>query len=154
MILRLANGLRYVEFCLHLKIYNYQPFSDFSVAGIKGIGMTYMGEFVSNKNRPRFLSFLSCFMSLTVVLQSLLGLALLTHSYEWTFYNGFVYKPWRVFIMINSLLAGFGFFGLMLLPESPKFHLAMGKPNDALDIMRGMYKFNSGKPAVVSTKFI
>lgn len=127
-------------------------FSKYSVAGIKGTGMTYMGEFISNKNRARFLSFLSCFMSVAVTMQPLLGLALLTQTYEWRFFNSFVFKPWRMFIMINSFLAGFGFFGLMLLPESPKFQLAMGKPKDALNIMRKMYTFNTGKPIEVNNK--
>lgn len=109
-----------------------------------------MGEFISNKNRPRFLSFLSGFMALAVAIQPMVGMALLTQTYEWNFFNGFVYKPWRMFVMINSLLAGFGFFGLMLLPESPKFQMAMGKPSEAMDIMRQMYTFNSGKPIEVS----
>lgn len=120
------------------------------MAGVKGIVITYLGEFMSNKNRPRYLAFVVSFISIGLMLQSLLGLLVLTRSFEWRFFDGlFVYKPWRVFILINSLISGFGFLGMMLLPESPKFQLAMEKPKEALDIMRKIYAWNTGIPKEV-----
>lgn len=108
---------------------------------------------MTNKNRPRFLSFLICFMALTVALQPLLGMFVLTQSFEWKIFNRhFVYKPWRMFVLLNSLMAALGTFGLMLLPESPKFQLAIGKPKDTLESMRKMYAWNTGKSKKVRNR--
>lgn len=120
-------------------------FKTYSIAGVKGTVISYVGELMSNKNRPRCLSFVFCIMTLGMLLQPLLGLLVLTRSFQWSFFNGwFVYKPWRMFLFINGLIPGIGCFGAMLLPESPKFLLAMGKPKETLDIMRKIYAFNTG----------
>lgn len=121
------------------------------MAGVMGTVITYLGEFMSNKNRPRYLAFVVSFMTLAIALQPLIGLLVLTRSFEWSFFDSWVvYKPWRLFIFINGLIPGFGFFGMMLLPESPKFQLAMRKPNETLDIMRKMFACNTGYPMAVS----
>lgn len=120
------------------------------MAGVKGIAVTFLGELMTNKNRPRYLAFMVSFMTVGLSLQPLIGLAVLTRSIEWRFFGGlFVLRSWRVFIIVNSMITGLGFFGMMLLPESPKFQLAMDKPKDALDIMRKMFSWNTGKPKEV-----
>lgn len=90
-------------------------------------------------------------MTLALLLQPLLGLVVLTSSFEWSFFDGlFVYRPWRLFIFISSLISGVGFIGMIFLPESPKFLLAMNRPKEALDIICKIYAFNSGKSKEVS----
>lgn len=127
----------------------------FSIAGVKGTGITYLGEFMSNKNRPRCIVYGISFMTLGIVLQSILGWLVLTLSFEWRFFSGiFVYKPWRLFIFINSLVVGLCSFGMMFLPESPKFQLAMDKPKETLDILRKMYAFNTGNPKEVGNNMV
>lgn len=135
-------------------LYTYDTFSSdvkiYSMAGVNGTVITYFGELMSNKNRPRYLAFLSSFMSLGYVLIPLLGMVVLTSSFNLSFFDGWlVYKPWRLFVFINSLIAGLGSFGMMLLPESPKFLLSMGKPRESLDIMRKIYICNTGNPKEV-----
>lgn len=98
---------------------------------------------MTNKNRPLYMAFLLSFMALAVTLQALLGLVVLTRSLKWSFFDGW-YKPWRMFLFINGLISGFGAFGIMLLPESPKFQLAMGNSKATLEILRRMYASNTG----------
>lgn len=121
------------------------------MAGVKATAITYAGEFITNKNRSRFLAFSFCFISTGLTLQPLLGLVVLTRSFKWSLFGGwFMYTPWRMYIFINSLITGFGSFGMMFLPESPKFQLALGKSKETLDIMRTMYACNTGNSKEVS----
>lgn len=120
------------------------------MAGVHATVMAYLGEMMSDKNRPRYIAFAVSFMSLGFTMMPTLGWLVLTRSFEWSFFNGwFVYKPWRVFLFINSFITGFGALGMMLLPESPKFQLAMKKPNEALAILSKMYACNTGNPKEV-----
>lgn len=120
------------------------------MAGVGGTGITYLGELMSNKERHRYMAFLSSFISLGVSLQALHGLVVLSFSFRWSFFDGWlVYSPWRLFVLISSLMAGLGSFGMTMLPESPKFILAMGKPIESLDIMRKIYTYNTGNPEEV-----
>lgn len=56
------------------------------------------------------------------------------------------YKPWRFFIaLVGSLNILSGLLIYFLLPESPKYLLARGQEEEALDILRYMYAKNTGK---------
>lgn len=57
----------------------------------------------------------------------------------------FVFRPWRLLLLV-SLLPGF-IGGLILLyyPESPKFLLSQEKNNEAIEAVAWISKFNRGK---------
>lgn len=116
----------------------------YSVAGIKGSAFTYVGEFHNNANRAEKLSFLSGYVSFSSFVHPLLGLLILTQSFEIHIF-GFSYTPWRVFIFVGSLISGTSAVCLFLLPESPKFMLAVGKKKDAIQILRKMYASSTGE---------
>ncbi len=62
---------------------------------------------------------------------------------------GFIYTPWRLYIFVTSLINVIAFIMLLYPPESPKFMLAMGKPNEALKILSKVYQANGyGKKEV------
>lgn len=67
----------------------------------------------------------------------------MTQSFDLNLFGVFSYKPWRVFIFLNSLVAGLALIGLCLLPESPKFLLAMNKQEEALNVLKRVYKSNN-----------
>lgn len=54
------------------------------------------------------------------------------------------YAAWRIFLLISSLLAGIVSILLCFLPESPKFLLAQGRHDEALEILRSIHRMNFG----------
>lgn len=108
---------------------------------MKGTGFTYLGEFHTNESRPRHLSFLSSFISFTMFLLPLVGSILLTQYFEFKIFS-FVIRPWRVFIMVGTLLCLIAAVCFMILPESPKFLHATGRQAESLVILENMYKRN------------
>lgn len=70
----------------------------------------------------------------------------LTLSYDWSFAitDSITYKPWRLlFILytIPGLLAGITFF---FFPESPKFLLSKGREDEAITVLKWLYRINHG----------
>jgi len=59
---------------------------------------------------------------------------------------GLKFTPWRLFLICGSLLNEMNFIFISLLPESPKFLLSMDKKEETLNVLRTMYKINSGEP--------
>lgn len=84
------------------------------------------------------------FMPLIFIYSATVGIVLIPMNWN---LNLFIvnFAPWRLFITFvalvnatNSIL--FTFF----LPETPKFLLAMNQPDKALNVLRIMYKTNTG----------
>lgn len=76
----------------------------------------------------------------------MLALIFITLNFEYSFLNGlFVYKPWRLYMLVCSMISGTAWMAMMFLPESPEFLLAMGKQEKALEILRMIYAVNNRK---------
>lgn len=54
---------------------------------------------------------------------------------------------WRVLLVVFLFPSILGFIGLMFLPESPKFLLAQGRHLESLEVLRNVYRVNTGNPA-------
>lgn len=59
--------------------------------------------------------------------------------------EGFSFKSWNLFVATCSLPSVLIGIWLFFFPESPKFLLECGEPDEALDILRKMYAQNSGE---------
>lgn len=55
-------------------------------------------------------------------------------------------STWRVLLLVNNVPSIIAFVGFIFLPESPKFLLAQGLYVEAVDVLRGIFKTNTGKP--------
>lgn len=55
-----------------------------------------------------------------------------------------------MYILISSCTSALAFIAISLLPESPKFELAMGRKENALAILRRIYEANRLGTAKVS----
>jgi MFS transporter, VNT family, synaptic vesicle glycoprotein 2 len=79
------------------------------------------------------------------------ALAFVTLNQEWSFVIGFlgiIYKPWRLFLVICSLLNLICVLVLIfVIPDSPKFTYSQGDEQNTLEIFRRIYRMNTGKPA-------
>lgn len=81
-----------------------------------------------------------------------MGWLIMTMDWKYTVF-GFVYSPWRLYIVLSSLINAFAYCIFLFLPESPKFMLAMGKQKEALDILVIGYKANGGKEVSTQSQF-
>lgn len=67
-------------------------------------------------------------------------------QFELFLFDGlFVYKPWRLYLLVSSMLSGIGWAAMMFLPESPKFLLALGDTDKSLAVLSSIYKINKPK---------
>lgn len=75
--------------------------------------------------------------------------AILIINQEWSFnipFLGIVYKPWRLFLLacaLPNLICAF--FLQFVLTESPKFTYSQGNEAATLEILRRIFRMNSGK---------
>lgn len=92
------------------------------------------------------------FMPISVVYQAVVGWFIMTMDWQFSFLGLVVYKPWRLYILCSSIINALCFLVLIFLPESPKFKLAMGKNDEALDILKRVYTLNTGKAKDVRIK--
>lgn len=122
----------------------------YSSVGIRIAGIAYLDEFLTEANRSKYLSFYSSLASIGVIVQPMLGLAVMTMTFEYEIFPLLVLKPWRLFILLGSLITGLASFALMFLPEGPKHKLSMGKKADALAILQMVHRVNKGRSNEVS----
>lgn len=106
---------------------------------------SYFAEFQPKSKRGSMLSFMAAFWTLGNLFVA--GLAWLIIPTDIGIKNSsFTYNSWRIFLLIcaapSFIVAGL----LLLLPESPKYLLSRGRYDEALDIFRGIYATNTGKP--------
>lgn len=110
-------------------------------------GISYLGEFHCNRNRSKFVTFAAMFMSMAIFYQALMGIFIMPIDWEFSAF-GMVYRPWRFFILLSSLINALAFVSFTLLPESPKFMMAMGMPQEALHILKIIHRVNNGDKEV------
>lgn len=109
---------------------------------MQAASISYLGEFHGNANRTRWVTLGVMFMPLAVVYQPAIGLIIMPHP-SWQFnLFGMVFGTWRLFIICTSSILAWTFVATMLLPESPKFLMAMGRETEALSVLRWIYEAN------------
>lgn len=114
-----------------------------SVAGSTSAGYSYISEFHSTATAPRAAAFIS--FGLNCGWLSMSPIAILIIPMDWTFSLYFVdFKPWRLFMLCTSFINLLNAILAYLLPESPKFLLAMNRKDEALDVLKRVYAINTG----------
>jgi hypothetical protein len=71
---------------------------------------------------------------------------LLILPYKWHFiiYEGCEFRPWRLTLFIYSIPGIIAGLWIYHLPESPKFLLSVNRNQEALDIVKWIYRMNNG----------
>lgn len=121
----------------------------FSISGVQSSGIAYLGEFHSNRTRAKHVTFTAMFSTLSIVYMASIGWLVIPANWQIMLF-GMVYRSWRLFILLSSCINVFAFIGLFLMPESPKFELAMGREESALNIIKSVYHYNTGYAKEVS----
>jgi VNT family MFS transporter (synaptic vesicle glycoprotein 2) len=56
------------------------------------------------------------------------------------------YDSWRIYLLICSIPSVVGLITATMLPNSPKYLMAIGKPDAALKLLRRIYCVNTRQP--------
>ncbi|XP_034246077.1 putative transporter svop-1 [Thrips palmi] len=124
-------------------------FNGFLVAGPTSTAMAYLGEFHTEKTRAKAMIILGLFPGGWTLFVAMLAYLVLPLDIAWelpSFYGeGALYRPWRLYILLNSMPALLTGLSFLLFPESPRFLVATGRPQKALDALRTVHAFNKGR---------
>ncbi|CAH0673810.1 unnamed protein product [Spodoptera exigua] len=124
-------------------------FKFFSVsfsAAANAAAFVLLAESVPSRHRSRFVILMA---SATMVEQLLicsfaLPIFTLTFGYEIS-WLGLVYTPWRMLLQIVCIPCALGIIFMIFLQESPKYLLSRGRDEEALKVLKIIYKYNSGE---------
>lgn len=61
-------------------------------------------------------------------------------------FGAYLFRPWRLLIIVYAMLFLIASGLLSLAPESPKYLVAVGKHDEALKVARSIYSRNTKKP--------
>ncbi|XP_031628109.1 synaptic vesicle glycoprotein 2B-like [Contarinia nasturtii] len=115
------------------------------LAGCTAGSYSYVSEFHTSKTAPRAVACSSIFLSGLMVFIATMALLILPMDFTWQIYS-LNFKPWRLFLICNSLINLMNGIIFAILPESPKFLLAINQHEKALQILKRIYAFNTGLP--------
>ncbi|XP_022826079.1 putative transporter svop-1 [Spodoptera litura] len=115
-------------------------------AAANAAAFVLLAESVPSRHRSRFVFLMA---SATMVEQLLicsfaLPIFTLTFGYEIS-WLGLVYTPWRMLLQIVCVPCALGTILMIFLQESPKYLLSRGKDGEALEVLKTIYKYNSGE---------
>ncbi|XP_049770493.1 synaptic vesicle glycoprotein 2A-like [Schistocerca cancellata] len=116
------------------------------ICGPSAVTYAYLGEFHSDKTRTQAIVYVCIFLSMALLVEP--GLAWAVIPQPWAAPLPWItMRSWRVFLILGAVPSAATFLGLwLLLPESPKFLLAVGRHDEALGVLRKMFATNSGLP--------
>ncbi|XP_055587218.1 synaptic vesicle glycoprotein 2C-like [Uranotaenia lowii] len=104
--------------------------------------IVYLGEFCPAHRRSQMIIYLMAIATSGFAYVAVIAWWIL--SYEWTINvtETFIIRPWRLLFVLNSLPGLIATLILFSYPESPKFLLSQGKPEEALEVLRWIYRKN------------
>lgn len=130
-------------------VHSLFSFSKKSISGLQASVFSYVSEFHTKEKAPRAASFTSMFMPLMFIYSSLVGYFVIPIDFDFYVFD-IKFSPWRMFMIIVSFINLFNSFAFIYLPESPKFLISMNQSEEALSVLRNMYKINTGESKEVS----
>ncbi|XP_055846361.1 synaptic vesicle glycoprotein 2B-like [Episyrphus balteatus] len=120
----------------------------FLISGASATIYAYLGEFHCNKLRNRGIMSAAFVCAAAALFHPIMGWAVINRY--WSFYVpivDIVYKPWRFYIVCCGLLGFVSGLCFLILPESPKYLLSVGKEDEVIAILKRIYSINTGKKA-------
>ncbi|XP_001359096.4 synaptic vesicle glycoprotein 2B-like [Drosophila pseudoobscura] len=116
-----------------------------SIGGVSAALYAYLSEFNTPKHRAVAINYSTMFVSVTAIYVPVTAWMVL--SANWSISIGdFVFRPWRLIMLISLLPGLIGGLILLRFPESPKLLLSQNKINEAIQAVAWICQFNRGKP--------
>ncbi|XP_055383192.1 synaptic vesicle glycoprotein 2B-like [Condylostylus longicornis] len=114
----------------------------FFISGCQACVFSYMGEFHGKKTRLRNVTMLSCFLPLGLVVLPALATIILPMKLE-LYLGSMKFSSWRFLTLCNAIPTVLALIGVLCFPESPKYLLAQGRHDEAIEVMKKCYKMNT-----------
>ncbi|KAK2580653.1 hypothetical protein KPH14_007759 [Odynerus spinipes] len=109
--------------------------------------MSYYSEFYSTKSRTRITLIVGLTITAGAVVNMALAWLVIPQKWSIVLWDGyFVYNSWRMFLSMCSVPTLIGVFCLSFFPESPKFLMSQGRKDEAMKVLRKIYRINTGQP--------
>nr|XP_031849590.1 synaptic vesicle glycoprotein 2B-like isoform X2 [Nomia melanderi] len=116
------------------------------VAGPFSMVMQYLSEFHSAKYKASFARWAGLAVNAAIILPAALAFSIVPLSLDVEiFYRR--YNSWRIYLLICSMVPLIGILTTSTLPHSPKYLVEIGRPDEALNLLRRMYSVNRWKSA-------
>ncbi|GAB0086200.1 hypothetical protein DMENIID0001_002050 [Sergentomyia squamirostris] len=118
--------------------------SGFVVCGPITIIIAYVTEMHGVRYRVKVIVLVSIFYSMGNLIVSLMGLIFLTRSMKMHFL-GMTFLSWHLLFLTLALIDVVVGILASFMPESPKFYMSHGRHDEALQVLRIIYRRNTGK---------
>uniref|UniRef100_A0A182W337 Major facilitator superfamily (MFS) profile domain-containing protein n=1 Tax=Anopheles minimus TaxID=112268 RepID=A0A182W337_9DIPT len=120
-------------------------FTGFFISGSSATIYAYLGEFHAKSNSSRAIMGASFVFGVGCILLPLIAWSVINQEWEFTIpLLDIVYRPWRLFIVVCGLPSLVCGIALLYFPESPKFLFSRGYEQETIEIVRTMYRWNTG----------
>ncbi|KAH8341937.1 hypothetical protein KR059_005206 [Drosophila kikkawai] len=141
-----SNALQFVlMFVTSVSLFNIiNLLVGISVGGVSAALYAYLSEFNIPRHRAVAINYSTMFVSVTAIYVP--ATAWLVLSSDWAITLGdFVFRPWRLMLLVSLLPGLIGGLVLLYYPESPKLLLSQDKTQEAKEAVAWISKFNRGK---------
>ncbi|XP_045449202.1 putative transporter svop-1 [Melitaea cinxia] len=122
--------------------------SSCSVAGTYALGLTLLSE-LTPQHRRSFMVSLTTTIYLSVTgLMAVISIPVLhlQFSHHMPLLN-IEFSPWRLLCIVFAAPCALGAVGMYFSYESPRYLLSVGEEQKALEVLKGIYRINTGKSA-------
>nr|CAD7264020.1 unnamed protein product [Timema shepardi] len=87
-------------------------------------------------------------ISRTIQSSKRLAWIIIPQPWSWELFDGYiVYSSWRVYVLVCAMPSLLAAFLMTFFLESPKFLMAIGRNEQAIDVLRSVYRINTGRDA-------
>ncbi|KAH8267579.1 hypothetical protein KR026_007680, partial [Drosophila bipectinata] len=116
----------------------------FFMSGGQACVFSLCGEFHGQGSRVRHVTLLSGFLCLAMVFAPAMAIGILPLRIE-TVFLGLRFSSWRVLLLANVSISLVALMGISTLPETPKYQLVQGRPQESLETLRTIFSQNTGR---------
>ncbi|XP_046420410.1 synaptic vesicle glycoprotein 2C-like isoform X2 [Neodiprion fabricii] len=140
-IFNLASSFSQVSWMLLV----FKFFNGVIISGPYAALLSYLAEVHGEKHRSQSYMWLGVFFSLGNISVPCVAWLIIPLDWEWTFFgDSMVFNSWRLFLVVCTVPEFIACLALSFFPESPRFLIAKGRHQEALDVFKKIYSINTG----------
>ncbi|XP_068153454.1 synaptic vesicle glycoprotein 2C [Drosophila tropicalis] len=143
-----SNGLQIIlMFVTSVWLFNIvNLLGGISIGGISAAIYAYLSEFHVPRHRAIVINYSTMFVSVSAIFVPATAWLILSADWSIDLVGDFVFRPWRLIMLINLLPGFIGGLLLLYYPESPKLLLSQNKTEEAVNAVAWIGKLNRGIP--------